>query len=299
MDPILSIAIPVYNQNPSELVADLQDQITRLKKDVEILLFDDGSEESIRIKNRSVFTAANIRYEEIGSNIGRAAIRNRLARAARSAHILFLDGDSLVAQPDFLHNYIDGYLSHPGSVICGGRYYQESPPGTEFSLHWTYGVQRESKTAEERARKPHVGFHSNNFLIPKSIWELAPFDEALKQYGHEDTLLGFVLLQKAIPVIHLENATIHGTLETNEEFLKKTCLALENLKLLYNRGNEEFNQWHGMLQRYGRMKSRGMLPLIRQIFKLRNNTWRLQFLEGQQISLRRFDYYRFGYFCSL
>ena len=51
---MLSILIPVYNYDCSELVAALDKQAVRLNINYEILVADDASEESFRQRNRVI-----------------------------------------------------------------------------------------------------------------------------------------------------------------------------------------------------------------------------------------------------
>lgn len=299
MKPHLSIAVPVFNQEVNELVYSLKAEVKNLNREIEILIFDDGSEESWKKKNRPLSETKGIKYSELPANIGRAAIRNRLAQQAKAAHILFLDGDSVITTDKFISTYLREIEAHPNAVICGGRNYPEKCPGKQYSLHWYYGSHRESKPASQRALSPHGGFHSNNFIMPLSVWYETPFDEKLRQYGHEDTLLGFELMLKKTEVLHIENPTIHGQLETNDEFLHKTRQAIQNLKLLYDRGNSHFNQWHRMLRRYHKLKRMRLTFLAGMIFKLKRSSWERNLSQDTEPSLRIFNLYRFSYLCKL
>jgi hypothetical protein len=70
---------------------------------------------------------------------------------------------------------------------------------------------------------------TNNFLVRKDILEQTRFDESLTLYGHEDTLFGFELKKKSVPIIHIDNPIRNGYLETNEEYLFKTEESITNL----------------------------------------------------------------------
>ncbi|HEX8350923.1 MAG TPA: glycosyltransferase, partial [Hymenobacter sp.] len=77
--PGLSILIPIYNRDVTELVQTLQQQATEWEGPVEIICLDDGSQEEFRALNQPLASLAGVHYEELSHNIGRAAIRNRLA----------------------------------------------------------------------------------------------------------------------------------------------------------------------------------------------------------------------------
>lgn len=299
MTPTLSIAIPVYNQDVNSLTQELLKQARSSLIDFELLLFDDGSSEEIKSINQALAKHREVIYREMPSNLGRAAIRNRLAEAATGSHLLFLDNDSVIFSDDFLASYLYQTKEKPRNVICGGRIYTTEKPSFEYLLHWTYGRERESKSAIARARSPHGGFHSNNFIMPKDAWQRVPFDEKLKRYGHEDTLLGYELRQAQIGVSHIENPVIHGSLETNQKFLAKTREALQNLKELYERDNADFNQWHRLLRNYQKIRRTGMKPVMAGLFHQRARAWEKQLLYSGKPSMRIFNLYRLTYLCTL
>ena len=121
-------------------------------------------------------------------------------------------------------------MINTASVICGGTLYNDSAPGDpDKILRWKYGRIREQKKAAERNKHPHSNFSTFNFLIEKSVFSKIRFNEELKQYGHEDTLLGYQLKKAGINVLHIDNGLIHEGVESNREFLNKTKLGIENL----------------------------------------------------------------------
>src|SRR5690606_16653054 len=72
-------------------------------------------------------------------------------------------------------------------------------------------------------------FTTNNFLIPKKIFNSIKFDESLVKYGHEDTLFGYELSQQNIIIHHINNPLIHVGLESAAVFLQKTEEGIKNL----------------------------------------------------------------------
>ena len=264
---------------------------------VEILFYDDGSSEKYRETNSWLDDEAAVKYVLLPRNIGRAAIRNRLAASAEGEAVLFLDDDSLIDNPDFIKNYLkhnDGK-----TVICGGRKYTEDCPDEEHRLHWTYGSRMESKDATQRNKKPNEAFHSNNFLIPKSVWQEVPFDENLKQYGHEDTLLGYELSRQGYPILHIDNEVIHGDLESNDMFMHKTRLAIQNLKYLYLRGNGDFNQSVTLLRTYGLISKMKLSNYIASLYDKKHERWEYKLTTSKRPSLRLFTFYKISYLSHL
>ncbi|MBC8084182.1 MAG: glycosyltransferase, partial [Hymenobacter sp.] len=152
--PGLSVLIPVFNRNVTPLVYALQAQTADWDGPVEILCLDDGSRETERLPNRRLRELPGVCYEELPHNIGRAAIRNRLASVARHEWLLLLDNDSLLPDARFLARYAAARAQAP--VLVGGTAYEHTAPDTsELHLRWLYGRQREARPAAVRQRAPH------------------------------------------------------------------------------------------------------------------------------------------------
>ncbi|HMO38307.1 MAG TPA: glycosyltransferase family 2 protein [Saprospiraceae bacterium] len=226
---MLSVLIPVFNFDVRALVQDLHRQLVAAGVPFEIICFDDDSTPPFKNINRALATrSAHIRYVELPHNVGRARIRNLLAAAAQYPWLLFMDCDSKVVSNDYIQQYISHLQSE--TVLCGGRCYAPTPPSNpDLYLHWLYGRQREQISADRRQQKPWHAFMSNNFLVPKAIFDATGFDERIVQYGHEDTLLGLELQQRGVPILHLDNPLEHLGLETNSVFLDKTRQGIQSL----------------------------------------------------------------------
>lgn len=227
----LSILIPVYNFDVTDLALNLLEQGRQLTSQFEICLYDDGSEEKFRQKHRKLNRHPEIRYMEMRHNIGRAAIRNRLASEATYSHLLFLDNDSALPDNGFLKRYWN--CPETATVYIGGTIYENSQPSDLYMLRWRYGKAREEKTAAERNKHPYRSLTLNNMLIRKAVYEAHPLDTNLEGYGHEDTRFGWELQKAGEKVLHLDNPVIHLGLEPAVDFLKKTKQAVKNLHRLY------------------------------------------------------------------
>ncbi|MDX1942324.1 MAG: glycosyltransferase family 2 protein [Saprospiraceae bacterium] len=227
---MLSVLIPVYNFDIRALVHDLQQKLTEAGIPFEIICFDDGSKENFKQINRNIALSSYypITYFELEQNLGRARIRNALAAKAQYPYLLFMDCDSKVINSNYIEYYIE-YLRHD-TLLYGGRSYAPTPPQQpELYFHWIYGTHREVKSASERAKQPYHSFMTNNFLIPKSIFDSIKFDERLTKYGHEDTLFGLELQKHNIKILHLDNPLEHIGLEEVNIFLEKTQQGIQNL----------------------------------------------------------------------
>ncbi len=296
---MLSVLIPVYNFDVTDLVNVLNKQCLNAGISYEIILLDDASDETFKKGNRKLKSVRNVIYRELDKNIGRSKIRNKLAVLASYPYLLFLDCDSKIGRRDFIENYLSNCNGR--GVVCGGLNYSMLKPEMDDQyLRWTYGHYREYKSVCERQKNPNASFSSFNFLISKSIFDRIRFNEDLKSYGHEDTLFGYELMKNNIIIKHIENPVIHIGLETNEQFIEKTREGIKNLKRIMKiNGNEKRLMrditilWYYKLFKKLRLRKLAEFIYRKAEKKLYNN------LTGKQPKLLYFDLYKLGYLCSL
>jgi glycosyltransferase involved in cell wall biosynthesis len=208
----LSVLIPVYNRAVARLTHALFAQVTDWPGPVEILLFDDGSDEKFRVLNRPLGALAGVQYRELPLNVGRAAIRNQLAAAAQHDWLLLLDNDSILPDAQFLARY--AAARQHAALLIGGTSYEAAPPAPAvLYLRWHYGQQREARPAHVRQAAPYAQLTINNALVRAEVFRRFPLDEQLSGYGHEDTKFGAELAAAGVAVLHLDNPVIHDGLE--------------------------------------------------------------------------------------
>lgn len=224
---MISILIPIYNWDCRQLIQDLSDQCLRSQLEFEILCFDDGSKTDYKIINREISTLLNVSYVELKKNIGRSAIRNRLAQYARFENLLFLDCDSTVVKDLFIKNYVVTLREY--DVIYGGTCYQKDSPSKEYMLRWKYGKLRENVPVIKRQARGNSHFMTNNFAIKKSVFEKFQFDTSIDGYGYEDSVFAFNLERDNYKVFHIDNPVRHDGLDENEEYLRKVKNSIQNL----------------------------------------------------------------------
>lgn len=232
---MLSILIPIYNYNVSQLVLDLIDQAKGLEVPTEIICYDDHSDTNHALANKWLEETDEVRYHILPANVGRSAIRNQLATAAAYPYLLYLDCDSGIVSENFLSQYLT-HLNE-NKIICGGRNYSTSPPTeSNMRLHWLYGTNKESRPIQTRQAHPVRYFHTNNFIIPKRAFEQISFDETIQSYGYEDLLFAEVATGVGLSVVHIDNPVRHMELQNAETFLSKTTVAVRNLIQLNKQG---------------------------------------------------------------
>lgn len=254
---MLSILIPIHNQDVRPLVYTLSKQCNKLKIRHQILCFDDFSDPKYKNLNKELAFKIDINYTEIPENLGRSRIRNWLGKAAYFEYLLFLDGDTVVKSKDFIKNYIDQASSD--TILYGGRVYPSHKPKSKKKiLHWKYGTQKEALSAKKRTKDPYLNFQSNNFLIPQHIFTKHMFDETIEGYGYEDLLYAKKLQEDGINIRHIDNPTIHDGIEINTVFIKKTENAIENLVKIYKKYPDiqtRLIKTYQTLQKYGALNA--------------------------------------------
>ncbi len=295
----ISLLIPVFNYDIIALVHAMKSAIGKVPEFREILIGDDGSSPEYKEKYHSL-EGDVVRVISSKKNIGRAAIRNRLALEAKGDHLLFIDADTMVtgtAEAYFLKWIPVMKLS---KVVCGGTIYHETPPGDpDKLLRWKYGRKKEQQTAAERNKHPHSGFSTYNVMFEKSVFSKIRFDEELKQYGHEDTLMGYQLKKACIDILHIDNGLIHEGLESNKEFLNKTKLGIENLSMLYDKVTDKktFSKTVRILRLYNKLRFFHLTYVLAGIFIKYRDRMEIR-LDSSKISLLLFDFYKICMFST-
>ena len=295
----ISLLIPVYDYDIVALVHSMKNAMNKVPEFYEILIGDDGSSDEYGEKYRSL-ESRNVKVVSSEKNIGRAAIRNKLAMEAKGDFLLFIDADAML--PGTAEAYILKWLPFmkTSRVICGGTLYHESAPGDpDKLLRWKYGKWREQQNAAERNKHPHSGFSTFNVLIERSVFSRIRFNEELKQYGHEDTLLGYQLKKAGIGILHIDNGLMHEGLESNREFLNKTKLGIENLSKLYDKVTDKrsFSEFVVLLKYYNKLKYLGLTRILAAIFIKYRDRMEIR-LDSSNISLLLFGFYKMSMFCT-
>ena len=296
---MISILIPVNDYDIVALVHSMKDGMEKVPEYVELLIGDDGSSPDFRNKYLQL-EGGGVRVIVSEKNIGRAAIRNRLALEAKGDHLLFIDADTMIkgTAEAYLLNWLP--MINTARVICGGTLYSEAAPGDpDKILRWKYGREREQHTAAERNKHPHSGFTTFNVLIEKSVFAKLRFNEELKQYGHEDTLLGYQLKKAGIAVLHINNPLIHEGIESNREFINKTKLGIENLSHLYDIVTDKraFSSAVWMLRVYNRLYDLRLTRILAGIYIHYRDRMEIS-LDSANASLLLFGFYKICLFCT-
>ena len=293
---MISICIPIYNYYAYPLVRRLTTQIEHLDAhdDFEIVCIDDHSSGYYLNQNTGICDLAQ--YLRLGENIGRARIRNLFLKYTKGEWLLFLDNDSQI--PDqFLKKYRK-YTAGKADVVVGGRVYDKKFDDKEHRLRYLYGTKIESQPVEERAKKPYRSFMANNFMVRRTVLENIKFDARLSAYGHEDTLFGYRLEERKVPILHIDNPVVNGYVETNAEYLNKSVEAVENLVKIYDFmwEDQRFCRSVPMLNTYAKLRRMGLQGIVYGIFRIFKTPMETHFVSGAAISLKQFNFYKLGTF---
>lgn len=296
---MISVCIPVFNYDVRSLAFQLSEEAEKAPFETEILILDDGSDSRFRSLNRTISANQRIRYRELDHNSGRSAVRNILGSEATYPWLLFIDCDSELPESGFFERYIKA--AEEAFVVCGGTMYRESPPDDRnLMLRWVYGRKREQLTAVKRNLHNKFAVTANNFMIRKEVFEHCPFRETIREYGHEDSVLGYDLRKSGFRIVHIDNPVYHNGLETSSAFLGKTRVALGNLLYISNHiiRDENFTEGLPLLRWRRKIKRTGMIGIAGFLFKLSESLLKKN-LTGKNPSLFLFDLYRAGYLLSL
>lgn len=292
----LSILLPAFNTNCSQLVEELSRQAADISLQsgfrYEIIVAEDGSTNQETIAaNKAILDLENCRHIVQEKNIGRAAIRNLLTREAQYKWLLFIDSDMSVGK-DFIRNYL---ATDAAQVIDGGYILHRDDRRWKGNLRYLYEVKgEETHSCEQRTRHPYQQFHTSNFLVQREVLIKHPFDEQIKEYGYEDVLWGRTLKENNITISHIDNPVLFVDFEDNLAYLQKTETALHTL-YKYKDQLEGFSQ---LLTTANRLKKNRLDGIIRTLYRITQKPIRKNLISAHP-SLLLFKLHKLGYFLSI
>ena len=232
----LSILIPTYNNVCAELVRALQHQASAQEGlAFEVLVADDGSSHraTVRANREAICPLEHCRYIERETNVGRARIRNFLAREAQYDWLLFMDSDMVVRDDCYVARYVDvirkaALETGMPPVFYGGYsigHAREANPDMALERNLRYLFEcRSPQNADPHLREqhPYGDFHTSNFLVNRSVMLEHPLDERFVHYGYEDVLWGKTLAEHGVTVRHVANPLSFERFESNMLYVEKT-----------------------------------------------------------------------------
>jgi len=286
----ISILIPAYNHACTGLVEELCKQAGLLGIDFEVVVAEDGTTDEEALKaNARIAQWPHCTYLPRKQNVGRACIRNFLAQQSRFEWLLFLDCDMSIPSDKFVKNYMESDVS---DIAYGGYIV-----GTCEASNLRYRYEKANAhmhTAEQRAKRPFMHFHTCNIFVRRDLMLKYPFDERFHHYGYEDVFLGKQLQKAGIAISHLDNPTGFFDFEENVAFVSKTE---EGLRTLYQ-FRSELRGYNGLITFVDNIHIAPVKWAIRLWHRLFGKLER-KLLCSRHPSLTVFNLYRLGYFISL
>jgi hypothetical protein len=292
---MLSILIPVYNYSVYPLISELQKQCLEINIQFEILCQDDASN-LFKIENEKINSLENCNFSINNLNVGRGKNINFLAEKSKYEWLLIMDCDTFPTQNNYIQKYIS-QINEAEKVVFGGIEYKKEKPSSDQLLRWFYGNARESISVEKRNINPNGSALTSNILIQKKVFNSNKFNDSITKYGYEDLVFLSDLKKKGVLVKHIDNPTYHLGLETSEQFLAKTKIALENLKSI-SENNSIYNSESKILKVYNILKQLHLTSFISILFKKTERNLEHNLL-SKNPSLFLFDLYKLGYYCSI
>ncbi|SDB48118.1 hypothetical protein SAMN03097699_1609 [Flavobacteriaceae bacterium MAR_2010_188] len=290
---MISVLIPIYNQNVLELVNGVIIQFERLDVEYEIICIEDGSDSVHLIENSSLKNLKKVTYLITEKNKGRIKSRQKLSALAKFPWLLFLDADVKLKKEDFIQDYLKAITTH-FEVVFGGFVYYKEPPDNSHLLRWKYGRQKEEVAAFERNKRPYKIVISANYLIKKSVFENIYGKIEYTGYGY-DNFFGALLKENHIKVLHIDNEVYHLGIEESSVYLNKKEKAAEALVNLYLSGHIN-NHENNLLELFVSLKSKGLNKTFKMLFLNFRDGIKKNLL-GRNPSIKLLQFYRIGYMC--
>ena len=291
----LSILIPVFNWDCTQLIKDLHFQGLTLEIPYEIIVADDCStDKDLQQKSRLVAeTHENCRYFALSHNIGRAAIRNFMADQSKYEKLLFLDCDAEVKDKKFLKKYVEA--SGKASVVCGGLTHPDEIPMKGQELRYLYEKNAAyERSAGFRSQNPYLRFTSFSFMIDRDVFMKIRFDESYVRYGYEDVQFGHELEENGVSILHIDNPLAHIGLDDSASYLNKTRQAVQNA---FDH-QDEIGDSSKLLTNYNKVRSLRMRWVFRFFWAFFQKSMEKNLL-GPKPKLRIFSLYKLCYISVL
>lgn len=294
-DKNLSIAIPTRNDDCCQTVSKLLEQARReTSLDFEILIADDASDNAEVIRQLNIIgNQEGCRLIRLKENVGRAAVRNMLAREAKYDKVLFIDAGVDINNQDFLKTYI--LHANDADIVCGGWKTEVGAETAKANLRAKYELGCEKNhTPLQRNKHPYRSFRTVNFLVHKDILLNNPFPADMTGYGYEDVVFGKQAEKAGCTVLHIDNPVVYKSYEDNEAFVNKTIQSVNTL-YIYRERIGQYSKLHSIAFRLRKLRLDSLMVFL---YKQRSETWKKQ-LCGNCPSLRMLSLLKLGCYLSL
>lgn len=293
---MLSILIPTYEYDCSELVTALHQQCESLAQneqfEYEIIVVDDGSNGDVvwHTVQNTIEALSHSTFIRLEDNIGRSRVRNFLAQKAQGDRLLFIDSHMSIISSEYVQRYLT-----TDAVICQGGYVVEEDVKWNNNLRYRYELRAQQLNRKHNDdTETNHDFHTSNFMITSQLFLSHPLDESIRHYGYEDVLYGKQLAECGIKVTNIDNPVGFAHFESNAAFVQKTEEAIATLYEI----RKKMDGYSRLLTHERKLKRWHIAPLLRSIFSLTRQKMRDN-LCGPNPNLRVFDFYKLLLLLSL
>lgn len=263
--PRLSVLVPYYHDDPSELMADL---LAQSDADIEVLFYDDGTGDAAL--NSRIGADVARRSEAMTlmiaeKNRGRSAARNALQTAARGDWVLFLDADMRPVSGDFLAQYKTAIAADNCDIIFGGFTVPDSAETPQQDLHRALSHVSDCLPLAQRKAAGAQFVASSNLCVRKSVLAAEAFDPGFTGWGWEDSEWAARAASR-FTLVHIDNPALHLGLETDNTLLSRFKNSAQN----YIRFTQKHPELSRQLALYRLSKKLSRIPgqgLLRPIYK--------------------------------
>ncbi|OGI09590.1 MAG: hypothetical protein A2X41_06620 [Candidatus Margulisbacteria bacterium GWE2_39_32] len=204
--PYFSVIIPTFNRRDilKETILSLSSQTFT---DFELIIADDGSSDGTEKMVAELKTSFPVRYQW-HKNAGRSAARNMGLKMARGKVVVFIDdhvySDSRLLEEHY--NFHQKYGATKIKVIRGFaplvRDKSEIPAQAAYQDMSTFKFKGENN--------PFISFFTGNVSIDKEALEkVGGFEEDFKEYGFQDSELGYRLVKAGYHIKVNPNAIVY------------------------------------------------------------------------------------------
>lgn len=147
---MISICIPTYNTDCTELLEALSRELNTINKEIEVLVVDDGST-VYQKRNEKKCTDFGFRYIAMNGNFGRVSTRIRLSKESQHPYLLFIDADMIPAYLNYIKTYLNNINDQTKAIFGGYSYDFESFEKT-FDITMGNSVSKKPLTCETKIR---------------------------------------------------------------------------------------------------------------------------------------------------
>jgi len=177
-----SIIIPTRNEEAN--IGSCLERVYEQSVDFpfEVVVIDSGSQDRT-LEIVSNYPALLLQISP--SEFHHARTRNFAAAASSGEYLVFLSGDAIPADKNWLAALLRDFEDTEIAAVYGRQLPKpNATPERKFFMHYRYGIERHVKSANRNGtgKHTHYQFSNVNSAIRRVVWEKFPFPEDLDAY---------------------------------------------------------------------------------------------------------------------